>query len=337
MANHASHAALPYPIKNARFTIQLPYLDADGDPTDPTTPDTEISKDGAAYADCAEEVSTITGTNGSGFLTLSGAEMNCSMAFLAAKVASGPKATLATLYPRVLPILESGTAQAGASGSITLASGAPAYDIKGCFVRTTGGTGGGGTGGANNQARKIIAYNTSTKVATVDPAWETTPDNTTTYDILLPEGLGEAALKALQPATLGRTAVVSAAGVIDANVALWLATAPLALSSQRVQALAVALSAGAIDAAAVATGAIDADALAADAASEIAAAVKAIVVETEGSYTIAQALSIILAAAAGRSSNNGLTFATPNNAATRIAATVDGSNNRTGMTLTPSA
>lgn len=187
MANHFSHAALPYPIRNARYTLAIPYLDADGDPTDPTTPDTEISKDGDAFADCAEEVTTISGTNGIGYLTLTGAETDCVLLALAAKVASGPKATLATLYPRTLPICETGTAQSGASGSITLASNAGLFDLTGCFVRTTGGTGGGGTGGADNQARKIVAWNASTKVATVSPGWETAPDETTTYDILLPE------------------------------------------------------------------------------------------------------------------------------------------------------
>lgn len=189
MANHASHAALPYPVKNARFTIAVPYLDADGDPTDPTTPDTEVSKDGAAFADCAEEVTTITGSNGSGYLTLTGAELDCSLAVVAAKVASGPKATLAALYPRVLPILRAGTAQAGAAGTITLDSGASALDdfYNGCIIRTTGGTGGGGTGGANNQARVITDYVGSTKVATISPSWETAPDNTTTWDVLVSE------------------------------------------------------------------------------------------------------------------------------------------------------
>jgi hypothetical protein len=221
MANHASHAALPYPIKNARYTVQVPYLDADGDPTDPTTPDTEITKDGAGFGDCAEEVTTITGANGVGYITLSGAETDCSMLALAAKVASGPKATILTMHPRVLPILESGTAQAGAAVSITLASGAAAFDLTGCFVRTTGGTGGGGAGGANNQARKITAYNASTKVATVTPNWETTPDVTTTYDVLLPEGVTIGMIRALNPTTAGRTLDVSAggeAGVDWANV-----------------------------------------------------------------------------------------------------------------------
>lgn len=225
MANHPSHARLPYPIRNARFTLQIPYLDADGDPTDPTTPDTEISKDGGAFADCAEEVTTISGTNGVGYLTLSGAETDASIAALAAKVASGPKPTIATLHPRDLPILESGTAQAGAAGSLTLASGAPLFDITGCFVRTTGGTGGGGTGGANNQARRITAYNTSTKVATVAPNWETTPDNTTTYDVLCPEGVTPGMLKALNPASPGRTLDVSTDGDSEANVTKYNGTA----------------------------------------------------------------------------------------------------------------
>jgi len=37
MANHFSHAALPYPIKGARYTVEVPYLDSDGDPLDPAT------------------------------------------------------------------------------------------------------------------------------------------------------------------------------------------------------------------------------------------------------------------------------------------------------------
>src|SRR5574343_71367 len=189
MANHVSHAALPYPVKGARYTVPVPYLDADGDPTDPTTPDTERSIDGAAFADCAEEVTTITGSNGAGFLTLTGAETDCSLLVVVAKVASGPKATILTAVPRVLPSIATGTAQAGADGSITLASGASATSeyYTGCIVKTTGGTGGGGTGGESNQARVITAYNGSTKVATVVPNWETNPSNDTTYAILLTE------------------------------------------------------------------------------------------------------------------------------------------------------
>jgi hypothetical protein len=205
MANHASHAALPYPIANARYSVLIPYLDGDGDPTAPTTPDTEISKDNGAAADCAEEVSATSGMDGMGLLTLSGAETNCSCAALQAKVASGPKATLLVLNPRVLAVVSSGTLSAGSAGGGTLGT-LLGYDVTGCFLKTTGGTGGGGTGGANNQARKIITYNTGTGAFTVSPNWETTPDNTTTYEVLLPDGVTLGMLKALNSTSPIQTA-----------------------------------------------------------------------------------------------------------------------------------
>lgn len=276
MSNSISHASIPYPIKNARFTILIAFLDADGDPTDPTTPDTEVSQDGGAFADAAEEVTTISGSNGTGYVTLTGAETNNSAVAVAFKVASGPKATLATLYPRNLPILASGTASAGAAGSITLASGIT-YDITGCFVRTTGGTGGGGVGGANNQARRVTAYNTATQAATVTPSWETTPDATTTYDVLCPEGVTPGMLKALGPTTAGRTLDVSSggeAGVDWANVGS--PTTVVALSGTTVGVVtsltglaagaitATAIAADALTAAKIADGAIDRATFAAD-------------------------------------------------------------------------
>ena len=188
MANNIFHAALPYPIKNARYTVWAGYLDADGDPTDPTSPDTEISTDGSGFVDCVEEVTVLTGGNGQGYITLTGAETNCSLLALAFK-GTGPKTSIAYLAPRLLPILRSGTLQAGTSGTVQLDAGAPAIDgyYTGCIVRTTGGTGGGGTGGANNQARQIISYVGSTRTANVQPIFEVAPDATTTFDILLTE------------------------------------------------------------------------------------------------------------------------------------------------------
>jgi hypothetical protein len=186
MANSISHASLPYPVKHARYTVLVPFLDASGTPIDPTSLDTEVSQDNGSFADAAEEVTIATGGRGMGMLTLSGAETNNSAVGVWFGCATA-KATLMTLYPRVLPILESGTAQTGGASSITLASGAITQDLRGCIVRTTGGTGGGGTGGAANQARVITAYNVLTKVATVEPAWEANPDSTTTYDVLITE------------------------------------------------------------------------------------------------------------------------------------------------------
>jgi len=74
-------------------------------------------------------------------------------------------------------VKETGTAQAGASGSITLAAGATSTSITSQAVRITGGTGAG-------QTRFVSAYNTTTKVATVSPNWTTTPDATSQYRVL---------------------------------------------------------------------------------------------------------------------------------------------------------
>jgi hypothetical protein len=76
-------------------------------------------------------------------------------------------------------VITTGTAQAGTVNTITLANTASAtngtYDPS--VIRLSGGTGIG-------QARLIIDYNGTSKVAVVDRDWRTTPDNTTTYDIL---------------------------------------------------------------------------------------------------------------------------------------------------------
>jgi hypothetical protein len=86
--------------------------------------------------------------------------------------------TTAANWENGVPVVETGTAQAGASGTITLASGASSTDdyYKGYVVKTTGGTGSG-------QYRPITAYNGTTKVATVETSWSVTPDNTTPYSI----------------------------------------------------------------------------------------------------------------------------------------------------------
>lgn len=66
------------------------------------------------------------------------------------------------------------TAQAGAAGTITLAAATPATDLTGFVITTDGGTGSG-------QTRVITAFDTTSKVATVSPAWTTVPDATTEY------------------------------------------------------------------------------------------------------------------------------------------------------------
>lgn len=71
-----------------------------------------------------------------------------------------------------------GTAQAGAASTITLAAGESGLNgaFTGLTINLTGGTGSG-------QSKTITGYVGSTKVATVDTAWGTNPDATTTYEI----------------------------------------------------------------------------------------------------------------------------------------------------------
>lgn len=71
------------------------------------------------------------------------------------------------------------TAQTGTSTTITLVSSdsSTAANAEGRWIFLTGGTG-------VDQIRQITDLNTSTKVATVDSAWTTTPDSTTTYLIV---------------------------------------------------------------------------------------------------------------------------------------------------------
>lgn len=73
-----------------------------------------------------------------------------------------------------------GTAQAGAAGTITLASTASSDHgaYVNCTITLTGGTGSG-------QVRTVQAYNGTTKVASVS-AWVTPPDGTTTYSMVVP-------------------------------------------------------------------------------------------------------------------------------------------------------
>ena len=83
------------------------------------------------------------------------------------------------IYASSNSLLTEGLAQAGASDTITLATNASATDntYQGEWLHITSGTGVG-------QARQIASYVGSTKVATLDRAWQTNPDSTSVYQIL---------------------------------------------------------------------------------------------------------------------------------------------------------
>lgn len=98
---------------------------------------------------------------------------------------SGPLLRGCGLAETILAAPVTGTAQAGGANTITLAAGASAIDnaYRGLYLTTTGGTGSG-------QAGVVVAYNGTTKVATMMDAWTTPPDATTQYSIAAQVGYG---------------------------------------------------------------------------------------------------------------------------------------------------
>lgn len=180
----AAGDAHPFTIYNARNRITFPLLDADGGLISPSAPDSELSQDGGTFADATNEATELATASGMCFLDLIHTETDCQT--LAIKVAStGAKTTPLVLYPRRLLVVHADTAQAGAATAITLA--ATASDINdaynGLYVVCSNDS----PAGVRGQARLIIDFVGSTKVATVASAWGTNPDSTTTYEIQCPD------------------------------------------------------------------------------------------------------------------------------------------------------
>jgi len=180
---------LPFPLYGAPFRVLFPMLDADGDLVANCagdTPDSEVSKDCGNFADCTNEMTEIEVDGGMYYLDLTGTEMTADSLVVIAKVATATtKTTPIVLYPRRLPSIRTGTAQAGAEGSITLDASASAVDsfYKGCYVQATNND----PAGIQGQTRVVTAYVGSTKVVSIAPNWATTPTSATTFSVLVPE------------------------------------------------------------------------------------------------------------------------------------------------------
>lgn len=226
-----------------------------------------------------------------------------------------------------------GTATAGAAGTITLAS--PASTVADYYINQwiyiRSGTGAG-------QSRRIKSYSTG-RVATVDGNWATNPDSTSVYYVFpagrvdvgthlgtsvpslasgrfdVSVGAYQTGLAPLQPTTAGRTLDVSAtgeAGVDWANVGS--PTTVVALSGTTVKTatdvetdtqdiqsrLPAALVSGRMDASvgAMATDSLSAAALATAAVNEIVDAILAGLASTTGTAAAGAAGTITLAASA---------------------------------------
>jgi hypothetical protein len=147
------------------------------------------------------------------------------------------------LEPSNSPDQHSGTTQAGAAGTITLAASASATNdlYNGQPIKIYAGTGAG-------QTRGITDYVGATKVVTVDRNWITIPDNTSRYVVLADNVPAlDAILLGVQVSASGIAATAFQAGAINA----------------------AAVADGTIDAATFAAGAVNAAALASDAVDEI--------------------------------------------------------------------
>lgn len=107
-------------------------------------------------------------------------------------------------------LLSQGLAQGGAASSVTLKATESAVTdfYRGVWIHLTSGTGA-------NQSRLCTAYNGTTKVATVDTAWATNPDNTTVYEIM----------------TGADVSIGSSVVTTDVNVIKWLGVAPAQLGA----------------------------------------------------------------------------------------------------------
>lgn len=181
---HAAGDAHEYPVYGYHFRLAFPILDADGDfVTGATGLDSEVSIDCGTAGDCVNEATEIATNSGMYYLDVTGAEMSGKIIVGMTKTSSvGAKTTPWILYPRRLKSITTGTAAAGAAGTITLAAATIVSNgsLDGMFVGITNNS----PAGAQYQLRRIIASVASTQVATVDSNWGTNPSSASTYEIL---------------------------------------------------------------------------------------------------------------------------------------------------------
>lgn len=130
------------------------------------------------------------------------------------------------------------------------------------------------------------------------------------------------------------------ANVYDALVGgteILYASAKCATATQVADKTGYTVAAGGIPVGGFAAGAINDASTAADMEAAIRDSVWAKQVEAQGTFTAQQVMSVCLAVLAGVTTASGATFKTPNGVSDRVTATLDATNQRTAMTLTPSA
>lgn len=341
----ASTDATPFPMKNVAYRVTFPILDADGDlVTGATSPDSEVSKDGGAFADCTNEATEIATSSGMYYLDLTSTEMNADTVAIIVKSGNG-KTTPIVLYPQEAgDINVDVTYWNGTAVATPTTGGVPEVDIThiaGAAVSTTTAQlgvnvvqistdataadnaelffdGTGYAGGTTKLGVDVVAISGDSTAA--DNA-EAMFDGAGYAGGTIKLGVDAVAISGDTTAANNAESFFDGTGYAGTNNVIPTVTAVTTVNG---------LAAGVITAAAIATGAIDADALAADAVDEILDEV------VEGALTVREILRIILAVTAGQSTGGGtstITFRDVADAKARVSATIDGSRNRTAVTL----
>ena len=96
----ASTDARPVPQKAVAYRVTFPVFDNDGDLVSGITPDSEISKDGAAFSDATNEATEIASSSGIYYLDLTSSETDCdTLAVIVKSATADMKTTPIILYP----------------------------------------------------------------------------------------------------------------------------------------------------------------------------------------------------------------------------------------------
>jgi len=211
-----STISIPY---GAAYTFRAPIVKAGS--TDyaltadwtPVAGDVKISKDGGAFADIATPPSFISGV-GVAALNWNLSATECEATEIVIQVIdSATKAVqdqffrLQTTKASALQVGVPQAVQSAGDTAITLDSTAAAQTdfYKGCVVAITSGSGA-------NQARIITAYNGTTKVATIDRAWDVAlviTGGSRSIFAVFPQGLNQPLTSAQTTAAVPTTAQIA--------------------------------------------------------------------------------------------------------------------------------
>ncbi len=247
MANSAGDS-LDIPVYGGHYLVTFPILDNTGSPvTSASGLDSEVSIDLGTFTDCANEAVELATSSGIYYLYLTGSEMTGKIITIRIKTSTtDAKTTILSIHPVRMPSIDTGTAQAGAAGTITLKNGSSTADsyYNGMYVQITNNS----PANVQYQTRKIISYVGSTRVATVESNWGTNPSSASTYTILCPTA---ASMNAI--AGVGVSGPTTA-GILDSNMVSIVGSSTAATNQKNA---ALAVFSGTITGAATVTTLID--------------------------------------------------------------------------------